>query len=651
MRESNLYGVRVPELGDRADITVVSDAILSNEKDQSGKVENMKATISGNIIALVSEARTNKLKQYYNGLSIQFTSPANIGIGSTHRIKIDNLAEQPFTIKTALKVGDMVNATYGQSGFVDISLPMHNDSANKNGDTFTGTIKITKNNSAIELESPNNQPQYIEFKKNGQRKAYIGSPTSTDDNKFEIAGSNGAYLNIDGFASITARLAYADLGNALRLGYGQNFANISPEGNTTKTLRFFNNGVGANAYFNLESLGTLNLDTTDSNNGRSYDISFRRKGDEKGQIGATNGKIFLWNRKSNKSIDLNDNGTVSIPASNLQTNSKEVVGAINEINSSKLDKGAYQGNAQDLKDGIDGKVSKTGDTMTGNLTIKKDGEKVINLITSNNSQVGLIGVGSNSTPNDIQVFNSTCNEQMAIHGDATFTLPTKTTTEAIDANTIVPSYDKQHIIYRVESYTHVGSNFPDGAEAGALIVFRSYQSHIIQTYINADGAGMWTRTRYTNEWQSWKSIIKRINTIQFAQGTGDKNITYGGPFSATLMDIFSEKQFGDGNLAMYDSSSKNIKILKSGRYMIDTSYYANVESGVFTFKIYLNNSLIDHSEVSSYRDKITPKLVLDLHANDRLKFFIASPNSSRIYIYTANQYSRLQLTRLSEIGG
>lgn len=138
MRESNLYGVRVPELGDRADITVVSDAILSNEKDQSGKVENMKATISGNIIALVSEARTNKLKQYYDGLSIQFTSPANIGIGSTHKIKIDNLAERPFTIKTALKVGDIVNATYGQSGFVSSTTPLHNDSAKKETNITAG---------------------------------------------------------------------------------------------------------------------------------------------------------------------------------------------------------------------------------------------------------------------------------------------------------------------------------------------------------------------------------------------------------------------------------------------------------------------------------------------------------------------------------
>lgn len=41
---------------------------------------------------------------------------------------------------------------------------------------------------------------------------------------------------------------------------------------------------------------------------------------------------------------------------------------INDIDS-KLDRGTYQGNAQDLKDEIDGKVSKSGDTITGKLIV------------------------------------------------------------------------------------------------------------------------------------------------------------------------------------------------------------------------------------------------------------------------------------------
>lgn len=118
MRTSSIYGVSVPELGDRADITVVSDAIISNENNQSGKVENMKATLNSTIIELTSECRTNKLLKYYNGLSIQFVSPVDISAGNSYNIKIDNLAEQPYNNKIDIKLGDVVVAIYGESGFV-----------------------------------------------------------------------------------------------------------------------------------------------------------------------------------------------------------------------------------------------------------------------------------------------------------------------------------------------------------------------------------------------------------------------------------------------------------------------------------------------------------------------------------------------------
>ena len=44
MRKSDFYGVDVPELGDRADITVVSQAIIDGENNQSGRIEHLKAT-------------------------------------------------------------------------------------------------------------------------------------------------------------------------------------------------------------------------------------------------------------------------------------------------------------------------------------------------------------------------------------------------------------------------------------------------------------------------------------------------------------------------------------------------------------------------------------------------------------------------------
>lgn len=199
----------------------------------------------------------------------------------------------------------------------------------RSGGTFTGLVKVTKTNNAFEFNSDSNQPQFIEFRKGAARKVYLGSSTGSDQNKFEIAGENGAYFVINGFSNLTARLAYVELGNSLRLGYGQDFANFSPEGNRTKKLRFFNNAIGNNAYFDLETLGTLELNTNSVNNGRTCDIYFKRNGQGKGQIGYTNGKLFIWNETSGKTFEMQDNGNTKLPAANLVDTSKEVIQSIN----------------------------------------------------------------------------------------------------------------------------------------------------------------------------------------------------------------------------------------------------------------------------------------------------------------------------------
>ena len=138
MRKSDFYGVDVPELGDRADITVVSQAIIDSENNQSGKVENMKATVGGTIISLTSEARQDALLKYYNGLAIQFISPVDADAGTSYKIKIDDLAEQPYNNQVEIKVGDIVNAIYGSTGFVTASSPMHNDVARKSTQIIAG---------------------------------------------------------------------------------------------------------------------------------------------------------------------------------------------------------------------------------------------------------------------------------------------------------------------------------------------------------------------------------------------------------------------------------------------------------------------------------------------------------------------------------
>lgn len=145
MRKSEYYGVNVPGLGDRADITVVSQAIIDSENNQSGKVENMKATVSGTIISLTSETRQDALLKYYNGLAIQFISPVNASAGSSYKIKIGSLTEQPYNNKVYIKVGDIVQAIYGSTGFVSANTPIpRSSSVSSNSETTVATSKAVK---------------------------------------------------------------------------------------------------------------------------------------------------------------------------------------------------------------------------------------------------------------------------------------------------------------------------------------------------------------------------------------------------------------------------------------------------------------------------------------------------------------------------
>lgn len=145
MRKSEYYGVNVPELGDRADITVVSQAIIDSENNQSGKVENMKATVSGTIISLTSETRQDALLKYYNGLAIQFISPVDASAGSSYKIKIGSLTEQPYNNKVDIKVGDIVQAIYGSTGFVSANIPIpRSSSVSSNSETTVATSKAVK---------------------------------------------------------------------------------------------------------------------------------------------------------------------------------------------------------------------------------------------------------------------------------------------------------------------------------------------------------------------------------------------------------------------------------------------------------------------------------------------------------------------------
>lgn len=144
MRHTEYYNQPSPELGEIADITVVTDAILAGEKNQSGKIEFLKATSSGDVVSLTSESRTNKLVKHYDGLTVAFIAPIGMSVSDVkYTLKIDELVAQPFKIKTEIKQGEYVLASFNNvDGFVSANNPIPRSSEiDSNSEVTVATSK------------------------------------------------------------------------------------------------------------------------------------------------------------------------------------------------------------------------------------------------------------------------------------------------------------------------------------------------------------------------------------------------------------------------------------------------------------------------------------------------------------------------------
>lgn len=237
--------------------------------------------------------------------------------------------------------------------------------------------------------------------------------------------------------------------------------------------------------------------------------------------------------------------------SSLFTTVKNIVGAINELFSNKLDKGGYTGTAQNLlteiskkasktqlgriiigkglttdsdgrtsivskNDGItindndiqlnvyngvdststtragsanavkqaydnaNGRVSKSGDTMTNTLNIKKSGTKVINFQEGDNTQTGYVGFGTSGSPRELQFNNVIVGEAFVIGENKEYQFPTRTIIAGEDLNKIIPTQDRRGFICRVPTLEI--ENLPDGASYGFLRVWRNSVNQILQEY-------------------------------------------------------------------------------------------------------------------------------------------------------------------------
>ena len=108
-----------------------------------------------------------------------------------------------------------------------------------------------------------------------------------------------------------------------------------------------------------------------------------------------------------------DKGNVSVEydtAKKIEDKIKEVKDTADD----KLNKSTYQGNAQDLKNEIDGKVSKNGDTMIGQLKIKGVRES-ISILNADGSVAGLLG--RNYPENGIYMYNKKSEKVIDLRDD------------------------------------------------------------------------------------------------------------------------------------------------------------------------------------------------------------------------------------------
>lgn len=97
-------------------------------------------------------------------------------------------------------------------------------------------------------------------------------------------------------------------------------------------------------------------------------LKFLRDNVQKGEIFTHDDGINFWNAISKKRLKLFDNGSAILEANNLNTATKEVVGAINELNTISLKKTSFGGDPEEFVNLIKNKFS--GTIYTGNIKYK-----------------------------------------------------------------------------------------------------------------------------------------------------------------------------------------------------------------------------------------------------------------------------------------
>lgn len=145
MKKTKNFNISVPELGDKPDITQVSNAIQDLEDALAGTLEVMTASIQGSALTLTSGARTTKRTKYYEGMAIKFVAPIQINPNSVTTVTVDDLDAQTLEIPYLVNAGDSTDIVYKGTKFIGTITAIQRSNAVDSESTATvGTSKAVK---------------------------------------------------------------------------------------------------------------------------------------------------------------------------------------------------------------------------------------------------------------------------------------------------------------------------------------------------------------------------------------------------------------------------------------------------------------------------------------------------------------------------
>lgn len=157
MRKTKNFNISVPELGDRPDITQVSNAIQSLEDALAGTVEMFDGNVQGNTLTLTSPSRTTKRTKYYNGFTCQWVAKAPYNANTIANVNVDGLGNQAVTIGFNIRQGDAIQLKHNGTRFevVTLNIPRSNSIDSSSDFTIATSLAVKNVNNKVNSNTTN----------------------------------------------------------------------------------------------------------------------------------------------------------------------------------------------------------------------------------------------------------------------------------------------------------------------------------------------------------------------------------------------------------------------------------------------------------------------------------------------------------------